>query len=264
MHATNGSSNEGTRSSAGAEASRPRPIRHALGPSRSPHMDRSGPVSRWSDAGGLAHAAVAPLAQEAEPSRATPAPASEPLASLLPSGRLTELSGHRTSARTTTAVSFVCHAQAQGNLVAWVQPEDGPLYPPDLKAAGVDLGSLVCVHVPRRAGPSGLTKATELLLRSGAFGLVVLDLTEGAPARPEQWQGRLGGIVRERGAGLVLLTEKRADSSSLGPLVGLRVEPRRERIGPERMNIHHTILKAKGGLSGSPCREMRRTPDGLP
>jgi len=62
-----------------------------------------------------------------------------PLSKSLPPGRLVEVSGEHACARTTTAVSCVTEAQACGELVAWVQPKGGALFPPDLEAAGVDL-----------------------------------------------------------------------------------------------------------------------------
>ncbi len=58
--------------------------------------------------------------------------ASLPLSELLPRARLVEVSGQHACARTTTAVSCVIRAQARNELVAWVQPKDGALFPPDL------------------------------------------------------------------------------------------------------------------------------------
>ena len=68
-------------------------------------------------------------------------PKALPLSELLPRARLVEVSGQHACARTTTAVSCVIQAQTRGDLVAWVQPKDGALFPPDLEAAGVDLDS---------------------------------------------------------------------------------------------------------------------------
>lgn len=165
-------------------------------------------------------------------------------------GRIIELSGTacQPGARTTTAVSLVRHAQGEGETVAWIQPAGGPLHPPDLGEWGLDFRGLVVIHVPSTAGPHGLTKAAELLLRSGAWGLVVVDLCQGAPPGPaEAWQGRLLGLCRQHDAGLVLLTDKPAQSSSLGALVAMRVEPRRRRVRTGRFAVEHQILKNKTG-----------------
>lgn len=182
----------------------------------------------------------------------SPAPARRRLVDELPGGRIIELSGTacQPGARTTTAVSIVRHAQSEGEPVAWIQPAGGTLYPPDLAQWGLDFEGLVVIHVPATAGPHGLTKAAELLLRSGAWGLVVVDLCHGTPPGPaEAWQGRLLGLCRQHEARLVLLTDKPAQSASLGALVALRVEPRRKRTSTGRFSVEHQVLKNKTGAA---------------
>lgn len=186
-----------------------------------------------------------------------------PLAEAVPPGRLVELSGDGRAARTTTAVSLLIRHQAAGEPVAWVQPEEGALYPPDLAASGVDLDDLIVARIPDRAGPPGLARAAELLLRSGAFGLLVIDLTGGLPGGTA-WQGRLAGLARQHDAVVLLLTDRGERASSAGPMVALRVEPRRERRAPGRFAIEHHVLRDKLGLVGAPARDRRRGPAGLP
>jgi recombination protein RecA len=145
------------------------------------------------------------------------------------------------------------------------KPEGGALYPPDLDAAGVDLDALVVVHLPRAAGPHGLCQAAELLLRSGAWGLCIVDLTLGAPTGPaEAWQGRLLGLCRQHDSRLVLLTDKPAHASSLGALVGLRVQSRRRRAAPGQFVVEHQVLKNKIGTATSPSDDVYCGPAGLP
>jgi len=61
--------------------------------------------------------------------------------------------------------------------------------------------ALVVVRVPRRDGAKALVRAAEIALRSGGFGLAVLDLVDGAPGGPPAaWQGRLLGLFRMLGA----------------------------------------------------------------
>lgn len=189
-----------------------------------------------------------------------------PLARVVPTGRLVELSGRAGCARTTVAVALVRQAQADGEPVAWVQPENGSLYPPDLFESGVDLSALVVVHVPRRERDRGLSnaRAVELLLRSGAFGLVVVDLTDEHVHHSLDWQSRLDGLARKHGSRLVLLTQSDDHAPSLGPMVALRIEPRRERCGPGRFLLDHRVLKAKAlssKLAG--LRDRHRAPAGL-
>ncbi|MEM8607504.1 MAG: recombinase A [Myxococcota bacterium] len=187
-----------------------------------------------------------------------------PLGALLPPARLVEVSGQHACARTTTAVSCVIHAQAQGELVAWVQPRDGALFPPDLDAAGVDLDALVAIHIPRDAGPVALVRAAEWLARSGAFGLTVIDLTDALPAGSSaNWQGRLQGVLRQYQGRVLLLTSTTCDEPSSGPLVGLRIEPQRGALRNNRFEVHARVLKDKIGLAAGPSPVCSRAPAGL-
>ena len=154
------------------------------------------------------------------------------------------------------------HAQNQGEAVAWIQPEGGDLYPPDLADAGVLLDELVIVHVPKAQLPHGLARAAELLQRSGAFGLVVLDLVHDIP-KGSAWQNRLAALAREHHMQLVLLTDSDAERPSLGPMVGVRIEATRERRSPGHFALDHQLLKNKAANGWLPLSEARRGPAGL-
>lgn len=203
------------------------------------------------------------------PTASPAAPALEdaaPLHELVTPGRLVELSAPSASAsaRTSTAVALLRRAQREGETTAWIQPAGGHLYPPDLHDGGIDLEALVVVHVPEHEGAAGLGKAAEMLLRSGAFGFVAIDLgaLEGKPqsgstaATRTAWQGRLLGLARQHEARVLILTEKPSDADSLGPLVGLRVEPRRTRKPDGSFVIEHHVLKNKSGAPVSPAAEL--------
>ena len=71
-------------------------------------------------------------------------------------------------------------------------------------------------------------RAAERLLRSGAFGLVVMDLGRDA-VMPIAVQGRMVTLAQQHDAVVVCLTEKSAESASLGSLVSMRVEAMRSR-----------------------------------
>jgi recombination protein RecA len=187
-----------------------------------------------------------------------------PLSALLPRARLVELSGTHACARTTAAVSCVTEAQARGELVAWVQPKDGALFPPDLHAAGVDLDSFIAIHVPLHGGPFALIRAAEWLARSGAFGLTVIDLTDALPPGASvNWQGRLQGLLRQHDGRVLLLTSNAYEDPSSGPLVGLRVEPRRGPLHDERFELHSQVLKDKVGLTAELASSHSMAPAGL-
>src|SRR4051812_10317987 len=88
-------------------------------------------------------------------------------------GRFVELSARGASATLTTAVELIGEAQREHEPVAWIAGPHGSFYPPDAAESGVDLAALVVVRVPELVLA---TRAAERLLRSGAFGLVVIDL----------------------------------------------------------------------------------------
>ncbi|MBZ0232060.1 MAG: hypothetical protein K8M05_06875, partial [Deltaproteobacteria bacterium] len=140
-------------------------------------------------------------------------------------GRLTELSGIGAVASLTAATALVLDAQGRGEPVAWIGLPPASFYPPDLDDAGVDLDALVVVRAP---DITAMVRAADRLLRSAAFGLVVLDL--GAPSGstpaeiPIAVQGRLLGLAQHHDAAIVVLTEKPRDAASLGSMVSLRAE----------------------------------------
>ncbi|MEM7153155.1 MAG: recombinase A [Myxococcota bacterium] len=187
------------------------------------------------------------------------------VAELVEPGRLVELSAspRGATARTSTAVALLRRVQREGETTAWVQPTGAPLYPPDLHEGGIDLDALVVVHVPPAEGSAGLGKAAELLLRSGAFGLVVVDLGATEPRARTAWQGRLLGLARQHESRILLLTEKPSQADSLGPLVGLRVEPRRHRHAQGAFTVEHDVLKNKSGAPIAVATDRFTAPPGL-
>jgi recombination protein RecA len=149
------------------------------------------------------------------------------------SGRLTELSGTGNAASLTAAVGLVLQAQMQGELVAWVMPAGGAtaaastFFPPDVADSGVDLASLAVVRVPHGRDAA---RAAERLVRSGAFGLVIIDLSDlgQAAAVPLPLQGRLVRLAQRYDTALVCITDKPGESPSLGSMVSLRAEALRQ------------------------------------
>ncbi|HUJ62050.1 MAG TPA: recombinase A [Kofleriaceae bacterium] len=162
-------------------------------------------------------------------------------------GRLVELSARGASAVLTAAVELVIEAQSEGEPVAWLAPGTGTFYPPDVADSGVDLAALA--------------RAAERVLRSGAFGLVVLEL--GAPAElPTASQGRLVTLAQTHDAAVVCLTEKSPDAASLGSLISLRAEALRAR-GDGDFAITVRALKDKRRGPGWTHATRRRGPAGL-
>ncbi len=164
-------------------------------------------------------------------------------------GRLAELRGGDAPAALTAAMTLIADAQSEGEPVAWVGPASSLFYPPDAAESGVDLDALVLVRVPAVAD---VARAADRLLRSGAFGLVLLDLAapdgdEGrAPYRvPAPLLSRLLGLATRHDAAVVLLTRS---GQSQGSLVSLRVEARRIPGGAPRP--HPPAPSPTGGEGG--------------
>ena len=177
-------------------------------------------------------------------------------------GQLLEISGSAPG-KLSTVARLIAHAQAEGEPTAWVAARDeAGFYPPDFAMVGVDLAALVVVRVPQHAGPHALVRASEVLLRSGAFGLVTLDFGKTPiPRGALAWQARLSGLVRMHDARIVLLTSSERDAPSLGPLIGLRVEPE---LRDERTRVVLTphVLKSKLGGAARVSPDVRTFPVG--
>ena len=193
-----------------------------------------------------------------------PAEATWSLATLR--GRLVELSARGASATLTTAMEIVVDAQAHREPVAWLALGNGTFYPPDVAECGVDLAALVVVRAP---DVTAAARAAERVLRSGAFGLVVIDLAATHAAELAMpIQGRLATLAQTHDAAVVCLTEKAGDTASLGSLVSLRAEALRTRESrgqgaPGEFAVNVRVLKDKRRGPGWTQTFKRRGPAGL-
>jgi recombination protein RecA len=134
-------------------------------------------------------------------------------------GRYVELTARGPAARLTGAAQLLLEAQLAREPAAWVTSPDSSFHPPDLAANGIDLRALVVVRAPATAA----LRAAETLLRSGAFGLVVVDL-ESLPQGevvPLAAQTRLVGLAQHHATLLLCLT---AGGSAPHTLASLRAE----------------------------------------
>jgi hypothetical protein len=92
-----------------------------------------------------------------------------------PQGKVCELLGTRSCGRTGVAVATLAAATAQGEVAAWVDGADA-FDPASAAAAGVDLDRVLWVR-PRAAGE--VVRVSEVVLETGGFAVVVLDLGDG-------------------------------------------------------------------------------------
>jgi len=165
-----------------------------------------------------------------------------------PRGALSALSGGPASGKTGVALLVLREAQAGGTLAAFVDGR-GEIYPPAALALGIDLARLLIVRpdrgaarderAARDAATSGLW-AAEILLASGAFGAVAIDVSLRAlPASRAEGMLRRLRAAAERGGAVALLL-----ASPGGPAIpaALRLDLDRAQFRP--------VLRAVGGGEG--------------
>lgn len=175
-------------------------------------------------------------------------------------GRLVELSARGATATLTTAIDLVLEAQLASEPVVWIMLQSGSFYPPDVADSGVDLAALVVI---RALDATGAARAAERVLRSGAFGLVILDLGAHGNDLSMAHQGRLVTLAQAHDAAVVCLTDKTADTASLGSLVSLRAEALRTRAASHEFDLTVRALKDKRRGPGWMKKLGARGPAGL-
>ncbi len=173
---------------------------------------------------------------------------------------LAELSGADGGPSLTLACSLVREVQQQGEPVAWVTRPGSTFYPPDVADGGIDLAALPVIRLD---DVRDRLLAADQLTRSGAFGLLVLDLVEDGPGLPLAVQSRLSEQAIAHGALVLCLTAKTERQPSLGSLVTVRGQARRIRRGNGRYACRVEVLKDKRRGPGWTDEEDRRGPDGV-
>ena len=108
----------------------------------------------------------------------------------IPRGTITEVSGTASTGKTSFALSTIASITQLGNACAWVDVNDA-LSPEATAAAGVVLQRLLWLRVsPERAKRvqdkpwsrlEQALKASDLLLQTGGFGAIVLDMSDVLP-----------------------------------------------------------------------------------
>ena len=173
----------------------------------------------------------------------------------IPRGRLTEVLGGAGSGKTTLVRRIVERAAAAGVWVAYVDATR-TLAPRDWADAESRALAVAAsraeadgarLWVVRPNDPGRAAWCADVLLRSGAFGLVVLD---GAPSLSRAIAVRLTRLARESDAALVAVSE---GGSGFGAGVGGAL---RLRVAPGRWEQH------AGGRSGAPAWGSRWRPVG--
>jgi len=199
-----------------------------------------------------------------------PAPATTTTTTLVPrapggwsldslSGRFLEISSSGQSVSITAAASLILESQLRGEPAAWVAVGESIFFPPDFDQCGIDLDSLPVVRVPRALSAS---RVADRLLRSGSFGVIVLDLGTDIDMRIAV-QVRLAALAKKHRTALVCLTQKEPAVPSLGPLVSLRAQGAIHKTGFNRFTWELEILRDKRRGLEWRHTEVCRGPDGL-
>jgi len=159
-------------------------------------------------------------------------------------GRLVEVSEAGSFGALSALCALLVQVQDKGEQTAWVETGSSIFFPPDLAFRGLDVEALCVARVPDAGG--GL-KAVDWLLRSGAFGLIVVDWTDGAVE--ESVLGRWARVADEQGTSVVFLTRKKPSDPSVGTQVSLRAVVSFSASGETEWQV------IKDKLSGPPSKQ---------
>lgn len=169
----------------------------------------------------------------------------------LPPGRITELLAAPGLGKTTIARTLVATTIAGGRCVAWIDATR-TLDPRDWvkrDSAATSSMDVDALWVVRPADPARAPWCADLLLRTGAFALVVLD---GAPVLPRVVAVRLALLARDADAALLLLGDGTRASEIGGALrLVLRRHARRVTVTLEKGGPHRNVLLQLEDRSGS-------------
>ena len=134
-----------------------------------------------------------------------------------PQGKVGELVGPASSGRSAAAAAAVAAATARGEVTAWLDSADA-FDPASAAAAGVDLERVLWVR-PRGVGEA--VRAAELVLGTGGFTVVVLDLGATAVAAREHKDASRGALslrlarATERAGAVTLVLAERPWAGTL-------------------------------------------------
>ena len=159
----------------------------------------------------------------------------------------------------TLAFGLVLQVQRKGEPVAWITSAESTFFPPDVAEGGIDLDALPVI---RLASVRHRVRAADQLARSGAFGLVVIELGECLDL-PLAMQTRLAELALSHGTVVLCLTVKTDRQPSLGSLVSVRGQARIDRRAADGFVCRVDVLKDKRRGPGWHDEEWCRGPDGL-
>jgi len=144
----------------------------------------------------------------------------------IPRGCITEVSGEPSTGKTSFALSTIASITQLSNACAWVDVSDA-LSPEAAAAAGVELRCLLWLRMSAERGKrvadkswsrlEQALKATDLLLQTGGFGAIVLDMSDVLPEHARRiplatWY-RFRLAAEQACTSLIFLTQSQCTSS---------------------------------------------------
>lgn len=142
-------------------------------------------------------------------------------------------------------MDLLLDAQQQGEQIAWVAGAS-LFFPPDLAFRGLDVRALTVILLPT---PLAGLQACETLLRSGTFGLIVVDW--GGGSVEEAIVGRLARLSEDREVAVVFLTKKKDGDPSVATQISLRG------VVSHGLTAELEWSIAKDKRFGPPCHEKK-------
>jgi len=174
-------------------------------------------------------------------------------------GRLVEISSPADTCALSICASLILEAQWRNEPAAWIAVRPSLFFPPDFAARGIDLKALPILRVTEAAKAG---RMADTMLRSGGFGVMIMDLGDAAQLSLPM-QTRLAGLAKKHHTALVCITETRGSIPTLGPLVSLRGEAAKVRAGFDRFKCELRALKDKRQSEHWSHTEICRGPGGL-
>ena len=122
-----------------------------------------------------------------------------------------EISSPADTAALTVCASLILEAQYRNEPAAWIAVCKSLFFPPDFAASGIDLKALPIIRVTEAAKAA---RMADTLLRSGGFGVIIIDLGDAAKLTFPM-QTRLAGLARKHHTALLCITQTKERVATL-------------------------------------------------
>ena len=179
------------------------------------------------------------------------------------SGMVVEFSGWNQSACISLSIPLIQECQLAGKICAWIVPcsvERASLFfPPDFAESGINCSEIPILWCKNAMDGFGIA---EKLLRSGGFGMLVLDLTESRRIRSNT-MGRIHNMAQRFGSLVLCLTRKPQGEPSLDPMIFVHVHVEARKKNTDVYEVMATIQKDKAQAPGKTMSWVYDAPPGL-